>query len=326
MDSVTYGALMMAAFVAAPAVIKSVKDVASKLRKKRKKKKIIKERKRMNSDPEYQEQKLKKQGFAKAVDLGNVITMKSARTGRTLPVPLNYAEANPALGEQEVLLKGTLRCMCSDGIIRGETIYLIQPILKTNKGKVVGPVIENGTVDKNAPYIANYDGDQFFTYVPKIEAVSRMAYDFVRGDDYIQNKQVLGYLDIELEADANGRYIPVDLSNPQEKAEYDAYVAKRTQQDAINYYASIYAEALHTVQSSKRSEPFDISKVTGKTADQAVVAKEKPQEKKVEYDFSYYNQFNPNQPAVFARPGTDVTRNFDITDHIFGDDQPKRGR
>ena len=166
------------------------------------------------------EEYLKKQKLQQAISKKNNVTFKSPTTGRTLDVPLETDYARGELKEQEIIIKGTIRCKCSDGIIRGETIYLYQPILRTSKGKRVGPIITNGALNADAPYQANYDGDQFVAHIPKREVVSQLNFDFIRGSKNHQNPEIRGYMDIEVPKDENGNYIPVDFTDPKELQEF----------------------------------------------------------------------------------------------------------
>lgn len=326
MDSVLYGTLIIAGFVAAPVVAKTVAMGVMKYIEHRKKKKIIKEKRRMLTDKNYRERMLKQKKLSSALDNKNTITFRNGKTGRSVGITVKQDNK----GDQ-LILKGTLRCKCSDGVIRSETIYLYQPKITTLKGVQVGPLTtKDGHLRDTSVYAVKLPdtGEIATAYVPKREVVSGLNYDLVRGSKNFQEPRLSSYIDIEIPKDAQGNYIPVDLTNPTEAQEFKKYVErhKKHAHGADGYFGNIYGEAERSAaKGPELADAMDIKDLTGTTAKTEVVEKVKPKEEKTDYGYDYYDRFNYHRPAWMGEHGTDYAYNLDLADHVFGPDHPGPG-
>lgn len=331
MDAVTSAVIMLAGIAAIPVTGKIVLNHLSRTKKRRQEKKKQKEKYRMLHDKDYQEKINKKRKLVSDLDKKSNLTFKNAKTGRRVDIAVESKEiegistANLDSLMSETIFKGTLRCKCTDGVVRAETIYIYQPKLQTLKGTVIGPRLKDGALNDRTAYAVKLpDGEVVSTYIPRRELISGLNYDFVRGTNTHQNPDIQRYFDIEIPKDEKGNLIPVNLNDPNELKQLKEYVVKHSKHRGgpEGYFGNIYGEALEAAHKfdNERAEPYDITLITGETAKPEVVEKEKEKEQKTDYGYDYYDRYNYHRPSWMGERGTDYAQNVDLADHVFGPD------
>lgn len=324
MDAVTQAVIIIGCIAATPAVLRTAARLTMKFINHRKKEKKRKERYRMSHDKEYQKRMLKKRGFVKDLENKNSMRFTNPKTGLSKEIAVEYA--NDLGITDQVVLRGTLRCKCTDGVVRAETVYLLQPTFKTlASGAIIKPAMtKSGHITKGNPYRVNIGGETYETYAPRRELASGINFDFVRGSKFHQDPSIKNYFDIELETDQNGNYIPVDLTNPEELKRIKEYIDKKKSYKVgpEGYFLNIYDEALEAREKfNVRAEPFDITQITGEPA-KTESKDDKSQERveKTDYGYDYYDRYNYHRPGWMGERGSDYAYNFDMSDHVLGGD------
>ena len=209
-----------------------------------------------------------------------------------------------------------------------ETIYLFQPRLEymTEKGKVkVGPYYKDGRLSDQFPYLLKLNDELYETYVPKREVVSKVCFDFVKDSNHPVMSKLHSLLQVRLPRDSKGNYIPVNLSDPKEAAEFEAYLEKHKTDgiDDISYFERIIAEAEEKYKTDTEKSFQELTKgFDGKIHVQREEEEkeDKPQElsanekaireyqretasKERAYDMRYLTDGQPDDPLAFRVEG-----------------------
>lgn len=209
-----------------------------------------------------------------------------------------------------------------------ETIYLFQPRLEyvTEKGKVkVGPYYKDGRLSDQFPYLLKLNDELYETYVPKREVVSKVCFDFVKDSNHPVMSKLHSLLHVVLPRDSKGNYIPVNLSDPREAAEFEAYLEKHKTDgiDDISYFERMIAEAQEKYKTDTEKSFQELTKdFDGKirVQHQEEENEEKPRElsanekaireyqretasKERAYDMRYLTDGQPDDPLAFRVEG-----------------------
>lgn len=143
---------------------------------------------------------------------------------------------------EDVLLKGRLHIVDVNGRRTVQDIYLFQPRVFSSEGVFLGPKLDKtGKLSDKYTYLCRQNGGEILNgYMPKREIFTGMRFDFIPDDshnfidrnpnfadfsseDRRQAEQLEQFINIDIPRDGNGQYIPVNLNDPKQKAEFEKY-------------------------------------------------------------------------------------------------------
>ncbi len=247
MDPVTFAVAFVATLALTPIVGKlavyGIMQAVKKIKKNSKKNKEYKQR----HDKKYQERLKRTRELKKSIEKKRSAAFKNTKTGAIKNV--NISEMNDFDMDKDIILKGTVYIQNPNG---GEpakdTIYLFQPRVYGVNNVAIGPKLDgNGHLyDKNS-YLLRTPGDPdiYSGYFPKREVLSGRQFDFVGDSVNLQDNPLNGFINIVLDKDENGNYIPLDKNNVEQMNEFNRYVAMREQHnvDQDRYLDGLLAKA-----------------------------------------------------------------------------------
>lgn len=247
MDPVTIAVCGVIALVAIPTVSKLALYGAVKLGKKIKM--SLKERKayKLRHNEKYQNKLKRTREVKRAIESRRAVAFKNTKTGAIKNVNIN--EISSFNFDKDVILKGTVYVANPNG---GEpaqdTIYLFQPRVYGGNNVSIGPKIDkNGHLYDNNSYLLRTPGDPdiYSGYVPKREVISGREFDYVSDSFNKGNDPLNNFINIVIEKDVNGRYIPLNKNNVEEMEKFRKYIQKRQEQniDQNMYLDGLLAKA-----------------------------------------------------------------------------------
>lgn len=252
MDYTILVLLIVATLIIAPTAVNIMYKIAdTKSKKKDQKKKRIKEIKKFKRNKKYANKVIEQKKMARTIKSlrtkDNIIAFYG-RGSNTYDVKVNtITDFDPS---KEIIIRGHLYYMQSNGRYREVPIYLFQPRYQTEDGKKVGPFLtQRGHLQERNPYIAKAPdtGEILRGYLPKREIISGMNFDFIAGSPNFEEPKLAQFLRIDAERDENGNYIPLDLNDPDQALGFRRYLAfHQTKEKAIEYFSNIYSTALHS--------------------------------------------------------------------------------
>ena len=143
---------------------------------------------------------------------------------------------------EDVLLKGRLHIVDINGKKTVQDIYLFQPRMFSSEGVFLGPKLDKtGNLSDKYTYLCRQTNGEILTgYIPKREIFTGMNFDFIPDDvhSFIERNPNFSdfsaedrkraevfekFIHIDIPRDANGLYIPVNLNDPVQKAEFEKY-------------------------------------------------------------------------------------------------------
>jgi len=213
-------------------------------------KKTIKKKREYHQrhDKKYQARLKKTRDLQRSIEKRRTTSFRNTKTGEVKNVNIN--EINTFDMSKDIILKGTVYIQNPNG---GEpakdTIYLFQPRVYGVNNVPIGPKTDkNGHLyDKNS-YLLRTPGsnDIYSGYVPKREVLSGRQFDFVGDSANLQDNPLNGFINIEIEKDANGNFIPLDKNNAEAMREFNNYVRMRQQHnvDQDRYLDGLVAKAI----------------------------------------------------------------------------------
>ncbi len=246
MDPVTFTVAFIATLALTPIVgklaIHGAMQAVKKIKKNLKKNKEYNQR----HDKKYQERLKRTRELQKALEKKRAAAFRNTKTGAIKNVNIN--EMTDFDMKNDIILKGTVYIQNPNG---GEpakdTIYLFQPRVYGVNNVAIGPKLDkNGHLyDKNS-YLLRTPGDPdiYSGYVPKREVKTGRQFDFVGDSANLQDNPLNGFINIVLDKDANGNYIPLDKNDPAQMKEFNQYMAGREQKmDQDKYLDKLLAKA-----------------------------------------------------------------------------------
>lgn len=246
MDPVTFTVAFVATLALTPIVgklaIYGAMQAVKKIKKNLKKNKEYNQR----HDKKYQERLKRTRELQKALEKKRAAAFRNTKTGAIKNVNIN--EMTDFDMKNDIILKGTVYIQNPNG---GEpakdTIYLFQPRVYGVNNVAIGPKLDkNGHLyDKNS-YLLRTPGDPdiYSGYVPKREVKTGRQFDFVGDSANLQDNPLNGFINIVLDKDANGNYIPLDKNDPAQMKEFNQYMAGREQKmDQDKYLDKLLAKA-----------------------------------------------------------------------------------
>ena len=231
MDPVTLVVVGVAALALIPTVgklaIYGAIQATKKIKKNLKKNKEYKQR----HDKKYQERLKRTRELQKSLEKKRTAAFRNTKTGAIKNVNIN--EMTDFDMKRDIILKGTVYIQNPNG---GEpakdTIYLFQPRVYGVNNVAIGPKLDkNGHLyDKNS-YLLRTPGDPdiYSGYVPKREVKTGRQFDFVGDSANLQDNPLNGFINIVLDKDEKGNYIPLDKNDPAQMKEFNQYMAGREQ-------------------------------------------------------------------------------------------------
>ena len=328
MDSVLYATLMVAAWFAVPAIGGAIAYKIKQSESKRKNKKKLAQIKKQNS-PEYKKEKAEKRKLQQELRDKTAVIFRGKKSGKTHTEILKHDEKTPVINQ--LLIKGKVVCQCPDGVVRRETIYLMQPKYKKLDGTDVGPFLTKDGNLQNDPYVLRdaQTGEILRADMPRVEAISGIPFDFIKGSPAFSNPNLKGILTVDVQRDAKGNIVPVNLENKKELEEFKTYATRfgnRTKDDIALYYEGIIDAAKETyVERKNRTiETYDVDFLFDDDKDE----KKTQQQQQIPQDdngFDFYDRYNYHRPAWMGERGTDYSYNFELSDYVFGPDEHGHG-
>lgn len=145
--------------------------------------------------------------------------------------------------KEDVLLKGRMHIVDINGKRTVQDIYLFQPRMFSSEGTFIGPKLDkDGKLSDKFTYICREKetGEILKGYIPKREIFTGMCFDFIPEDthsfidrnpnfsdfsdeDRRQAEKLETFIWIDIPRDEKGQYIPVNLKDPIQKAEFEKY-------------------------------------------------------------------------------------------------------
>lgn len=249
-------------------------------------------------NPEYQEEMIRKRKFTNSIDKKKTIPFFGIKNNKDVYEMSLREEFQFDLNE-DVVLKGTLRCVDENNQMVETDIYLYQPRLfaaSTNGMNEVclGPKLMNNKLNRRYMYIAKKPGDNselYYGYVPKADIATGSEYDFDKDNPYIGNNRILNYINITFNYDEAGNLIPVDLKNAEERQKVQAYIQKYRNTNILENYVRIASRRVEDDLERERMERLREDaeyRAENKAASQAN-REEKGPEKVPEKDKEYYD-------------------------------------
>lgn len=233
MDPVTLVVIGVAALALGPVAAKlalygAIQGV-KKIKKTLKKRKEYKQR----HNKKFQERLKKTRELQKSIEKRRSTSFTNTKTGAVKNVNIN--ELNTFDMQNDIILKGTVYIQNPNG---GEpakdTIYLFQPRVYGVNNVPIGPKLDKDghLYDKNS-YLLRTPGDPniYSGYVPKREVMTGRQFDFVGDSVNVQESPLNGFINIEIEKDANGNFIPLDKNNAEEMNKFRNYIRMRQNRD-----------------------------------------------------------------------------------------------
>lgn len=247
MDPVTVTVIGVATLVLAPTVgrlaLYGAIQAVKKIKKSLKKRKEYKQR----HNKKYQEKLKRTRDLQRSIEKRRTTSFRNTKTGDLKNVNIN--ELNTFDIKKDIILKGTVYIQNPNG---GEpakdTIYLFQPRVYGVNNVPIGPKIDKAghLYDKNS-YLLRTPGDPdiYSGYVPKREVLTGRQFDFVGDSVNVQENPLNGFINIEIEKDANGNFIPLDKNNAEEMRQFKNYIKMRQEHnvDQNRYLDGLLAKA-----------------------------------------------------------------------------------
>lgn len=217
--------------------------------------------------------------------------------------------------KKDVLLKGRLHIVDSEGKKTVQDIYLFQPRLFSGQTQI-GPTPDKfGNLSDEYTYLCRHSGEKDILsgYVPKREIFSGMRFDYVtnskhsfleRNPQYNVNdlktlSNIEQYISIDIPTDANGNFIPVNLNNLTELKEFQTYVKRHYMNFKNNgvkpeeyFERELQKAKMSLIKYIEEYEPTYIpvaSKIEAQEPEEVKVESSKKAQKSV---YDYYNRFN----------------------------------
>lgn len=314
---VLFGVLSVTTVTFGVPIIKGIGKISNKISN------ALKERKRFKplTEKEYQKEEQRKAIQYRPIREIN-ISLKNIKTKEKID-DKKVIEYRIFDREKDQLFKGK--------IIRPgkeeETIYLFQPRLEyvTEGGKIkVGPYYKDGRLSDQFPYLLKLNDELYETYVPKREVVSKVCFDFIKNTNHPIKSKLHSLLSVVLPRDSKGNYIPVNLNNPNELKEFEAYLEKHKNDgiDDISYFERMIEDAEEKYKTETERSYQEMTKdFDGRIRVQQQEEKEeKPREltanekaireyqretasKERAYDMRYLTDGQPDDPLAFRVEG-----------------------
>ena len=325
MDSVLYATLMIAGVIAVPSVLGSIAYAIKQGAKTRKAKKNLKRINKQNNDPKYKKQVAKERELERKMTSKTSLTFRSKKTKTTSDVVVNRVEDTAVINQ--VVIKGVMKCQCPDGVVRAETIYLMQPKYKTSDGAPVGPFLNgSGHLPAEAPYAVQdaQTGELLRADMPKVEAISGIPFDYVTGSKSFGDESLRTILSVDVPRDKKGNIVPVDFSDKKQLEDFKAYTARfsgKSFEDIAVYYTGVLEAAKETIKERKnrKIETYDVDHLFDDDKDEKQTQTQ-VQVQQADNGYDFYDRYNYHRPGWMGEMGTDYSYNVDLADHVFGPD------
>lgn len=225
MDPVTLVVLGIVTLAVAPKVgslaiyggMKLVKSIKKKMKKRKEYK--------LRHNKKYQEKLKNTRAAQRAIEQRRAMTFKNTKTGAVKNV--NIREENNFDMNKDIILKGKVKVQNTDGSIAEDIIYLFQPRVFGLNNVPIGPKLDkNGHLYDNNAYLLRTPGDPdiYSGYFPKREVLTGRQFDFVSDSVNANLGNLKGFIDIVIEKDDKGNFIPLDKNNVQEMNEFKRYI------------------------------------------------------------------------------------------------------
>lgn len=230
MDVVTFVFLAILGIAIAPKVLPkmfywSLKAVMQVVKMIDKTKKEYRKR-----NKKYQDKMKKKQKLFQS--LRNRVVQKFTNLRDKSERDIEIDEIRAFDSSKDILLRGKMRIRMPDGSITEDDIYLFQPRIYAGD-KLLGPRMdEKGHLCNQHCYaiVDNKTNEVYSTYIPKREISTGVAFDYVSSGATNNLKHLKNFIDIEINQDEKGNYIPVDLNDINELKRYRDYIMVRKNQ------------------------------------------------------------------------------------------------
>ncbi len=282
MDPVTLVVIGVVGLALAPIAGKlavyGVTKAFNKIRKSLKKRKEY----RLRHNKQYQEKLKRTREAQRAIEKKRAVAFKNTKTGEIKNVNIN--EINTFDSNKDIILKGKVIVQNPNGGAPAEDIiYLFQPRVFGMNNVPIGPKLDkNGHLYDSNAYLLRTPGDPdiYRGYVPRREVLSGRQFDYVSDSVNANLGKLKGFINIELQKDEKGNFIPLDKNNVQEMNEFKRYIqmqqSKSISQD--EYLDSLLAKATESYEAYREAHKPRYAKPTEEVSVEEMQKVEKSRE------------------------------------------------
>ena len=239
--------------------------------------------------------------------------------------------------KEDVLLKGRMHIVDINGKRTVQDIYLFQPRMFSSEGTFIGPKLDkNGRLSDKFTYLCREkNGEILKGYIPKREIFTGMRFDFMPEDthsfidrnpnfsdfsdeDRRQAEKLETFIWIDIPRDEKGQYIPVNLKDPIQKAEFEKYKKahlgnKKTPKEYFRDQLNIAKASFYRYLNEHRPD-YAVAPSRENTNESTNEPIKVESSKKAEYSINdFYKRFDYYIQSPFGERYNDYNGEYDYT-------------